>query len=588
MKNFDATASRQVTQELLNQINRVCTQPLGPRTPKRSKIFRSIEDGFNIAGIDCSGAHIRALRDVTGKVGNAVITFARTGSTVGQVFVPGGRHFGYFAQYGALKDLVILTIDVRTAGLIHLKTKLNTVAVVAVENLAQVCDEITKRDPTITLVIALDKKADEEPIDPLLHAAALQIATVRQIKVALSGEESSFAELMDYDFFGTTCRAQIQEATVPAYDSDFAIKSADGFSFKSALPTPLAQNGSSLMHDLLATVRRTVITSEESAKAIAFWVIYTHVYEVFPIAPLLVITSPTRQSGKTSVMSMLSRLCHNPFETSNISEAAIFHVIKKYHPTLLIDEADTFMTGNQAMTGIINSGHKRINGFVTRVSKNGVVRYPTFCPKAIASIGRPSETIMSRAIVINMMRKLTTETVDRVQDIGPDELSILQGRIMRWAADNGEALASIVPERVGVKNDRSEDNYAPLLAIATHLGGPWLEEARAAFVVLSGLTVPETNAEDRLLADVSLAFKAIARDRITTAELLHHLCALEEAPWSTYRNGREISAAQLGKMLSAYGITSSQIRFGERNLRGFHLHQFADAFPRYVGVDEAA
>lgn len=588
MKNFDAMDSRQITQTELKRLNHVYAKPLGPRALKRARIFRLVEDGTNLAGIDCSGAYIRALRDATGAVGNAVVTFMELDSADGQVFVPGGRHFGVFAQYGSLIGEVIVTIDVRTAGLIHCQTKLNTIAVNAVENLARVCDDIAEKHPNTRLVIALDKKEDEEPIDPQLHAIALQIAAERQLKVALSGEASSFAKLLNIDFKGMSCKQQIQEAEVPAYDSAWGNKPTDRFSVKSAHPAPLAQNGSSLMHDLLATVRRTVITSKESAVAIALWIVFTYVYKNFSIAPMLVITSPTRQSGKTSALSMLSRLCHNPFETSNISEAAIYHVIEKWHPTLLIDEADTFMTSNSVMTGIINSGHKQTNGFVTRAIKNGVVRYPTFCPKAIASIGRPSETIMSRAIVINMMRKLTTEKVDSVPATGPDELTILQGRILRWTTDNVETLSSIEPERVGVTNDRSEDNYGPLLAIATQLGGPWLDEARAAFSSISGLSVPETNAEDRLLSDISLAFKTLAQDRITTSALLNQLCAQEEAPWSTYRKGREISAAQLGKMLSAYDITSSQMRFGERNLRGFHRHQFAVVFARYVGTDHAA
>jgi hypothetical protein len=42
---------------------------------------------------------------------------------------------------------------------------------------------------------------------------------------------------------------------------------------------------------------------------------------------------------------------------SNITADAIFRVVAAATPTLCIDEADTFVQGNEDMRGIINSGH---------------------------------------------------------------------------------------------------------------------------------------------------------------------------------------------------------------------------------------
>jgi hypothetical protein len=44
---------------------------------------------------------------------------------------------------------------------------------------------------------------------------------------------------------------------------------------------------------------------------------------------------------------------------SNISPAAIFRYVEASHPTLLIDEAETFVTGNEEVRGILNSGLPR-------------------------------------------------------------------------------------------------------------------------------------------------------------------------------------------------------------------------------------
>ena len=71
-------------------------------------------------------------------------------------------------------------------------------------------------------------------------------------------------------------------------------------------------------------------------------------------------------------MIFLSRLCRAPYATSNMSEAAIYRRIEKEKPTLLMDEAETFMTKSKTMIGILNSGYKRTMGGVERVGKNGL------------------------------------------------------------------------------------------------------------------------------------------------------------------------------------------------------------------------
>ena len=54
---------------------------------------------------------------------------------------------------------------------------------------------------------------------------------------------------------------------------------------------------------------------------------------------------------------------------ANITAAAIFRTIDAWSPTLLIDEADSFLgeTGDE-LRGILNSGHTRDTAYVIRVS----------------------------------------------------------------------------------------------------------------------------------------------------------------------------------------------------------------------------
>src|SRR5205807_6503181 len=52
-------------------------------------------------------------------------------------------------------------------------------------------------------------------------------------------------------------------------------------------------------------------------------------------------------------------------------------VIEELQPTLLIDEADTFLQGNDELRGILNSGYSRKTAFVLRASSpNTAPRLP--------------------------------------------------------------------------------------------------------------------------------------------------------------------------------------------------------------------
>ena len=68
----------------------------------------------------------------------------------------------------------------------------------------------------------------------------------------------------------------------------------------------------------------------------------TFLAEHFLFSPRLSISSPTKGCGKTTLLDVLSRPVLRPLLASNVTPAAVFRVIEKYNPCLLIDEADTF------------------------------------------------------------------------------------------------------------------------------------------------------------------------------------------------------------------------------------------------------
>jgi putative DNA primase/helicase len=126
-----------------------------------------------------------------------------------------------------------------------------------------------------------------------------------------------------------------------------------------------------------------------------------------------------------------------------------------------------------------------------------------------------------------------------------------------------------------------------LVAIAKLAGGDWFERAIRAAVALSGddRESPSTNQE--LLQDVADVFAATGGDRIATADLIEALCRDEERPWATYNRGKVISARQVARRLSEFGIVPSTIRLPVGTQKGYKLEAFKDPFARYLGKTAA-
>ena len=349
-----------------------------------------------------------------------------------------------------------------------------------------------------------------------------------------------------------------------------------------AWPSPV--NGAALLDDLQATVLRFIVCEPETAAAVALWIPFTWLVDFVQVAPLAIITAPEKRCGKTQLLDVMGRLSRRPLLASNISPAAVFRVIEAHSPTLLIDEADAFMKENEELRGILNSGHTRTSAYVVRTvgDEHEPKRFSTWGAKALSGIGHLSGTLMDRAIVLTLRRKLPNETVHRLRHADPADFEALASRLARFAEDAAPFIASARPELPEALHDRAQDNWEPLLAIADHAGGQWPQRARAAALRLSGLEQDAPSLSAELLADIREAFENHNLDRITTADLLKSLVEDELKPWATYAKGRPMTPRQLARRLDEYGIQPRTIREGFSTAKGFQRSWFDDVFRRYL------
>ena len=109
-------------------------------------------------------------------------------------------------------------------------------------------------------------------------------------------------------------------------------------------------------------------------------------------------------------------LVPKPLSAANVTPATIFRAIDHWHPTLLIDETDTFMSDKSELRGVLNSGHTRSQAYVIRCVGDDLIpkQFSTWSPKAFAHIGRMHPTLEDRSIGIGLKRKLKTEKADRI------------------------------------------------------------------------------------------------------------------------------------------------------------------------------
>ena len=358
-----------------------------------------------------------------------------------------------------------------------------------------------------------------------------------------------------------------------------------GLALRDPEPWPDCVSGRELLDTLVHTFERFLSLPEGASEALALWTVHTHAHEAASVSPVLALTSPEKRCGKTTALTVLSSLVPRALTSANLTTAVLFRAIEEFMPTLLIDEADTFMREREELRGVLNSGHFRPVATVIRLvgEDHEPRQFSTWCPKVIAMIGDLPGTLADRSVSIRMARRGPTEVTERVRLDRLESLVPACRQAARWASDHLDGLRSADPDIPQQLNDRAADNWRPLLAIADAVGGSWSALARKAALVLSGHSdTGDDSPATMALSDIRRVFMVLDAERLPSGVLVDALTQIEERPWGEWRGGRPISARGLAKLLARFGIRPRVIRIGDRTPRGYQVEQFADAFRRYL------
>jgi putative DNA primase/helicase len=356
------------------------------------------------------------------------------------------------------------------------------------------------------------------------------------------------------------------------------------FVFDDPEPWPEEVDLATLLEEIAALFRRYVVLPPSSLNALTLWVVHTYCHNTADVSPILVISSPEKRCGKTLLLEILGHLVRRPLHSANITAAAVFRTIEECSPTLLLDEVDTFIENNDELRGVLNAGYRKSNPYVTRTVGEAYEprRFFVWGPKALTKIGKLHPTLEDRSIIVLMKRKKPGEKRERFRaKYVADACKLLRRKLERWAADNRSALETADPKLPEELDDRAQDNWRPLVAIADLAGYLWPEEARNTALLLSGQNSKDEDSRGiEILKDLHSLFSE--KDTRSSEEIVSELNGMSERPWPECNHGKPINQRVLARLLRPYGIRPNQLWIDSRKTRGYARKDFIESWERYL------
>ncbi|MGH8396839.1 MAG: DUF3631 domain-containing protein [Gammaproteobacteria bacterium] len=355
--------------------------------------------------------------------------------------------------------------------------------------------------------------------------------------------------------------------------------------FNEPAPWHEAVNGAETLAAIAAVFPEYLHLPPGAADALALWTATAHAADSFMHSPRLNITAATRGCGKTLLLDVVHAMLPRPLRIENITPAAMFRIIAKDAPTLLIDECDRHLRENAELIGLLNAGFAR-GGVVPRCEgdKNEVKLFPVFAPVALCGIGELPGTLHDRSIIVLMERAIPGEIRRRFDSRHIETETVFKRRLIRWSQDHREQLANVDPTMPTAAANRVADVWRPLFAIAEVAGEGWPARVAASFAALALSDADSEPVSVQLLADVAQVMDKSSAAAMSSHDIVEGLVQLEERPWPTWNKGRPISPRQLARMLRSFRIAPGAHRTGQVVFKGYKRKALDDALARYVGA----
>jgi putative DNA primase/helicase len=231
-------------------------------------------------------------------------------------------------------------------------------------------------------------------------------------------------------------------------------------------------DAAALFGEIEARILHHIAMPAHLAYTCALWVGQSWIHEHATYSPILLVSSPERDSGKSTLLGVIGFMARRALLSVGISPAALYRSIEKWHPSFVLDETDKIFVDNPDLWQVVNSGWTRGQGVVRcDPDTNEPRRFSTFCPKTMAMKGKDApDTILSRSILIPQRRRTKEERIAHFDHVDDAVFARIRSQLARWAADNGEMLSIVRPDQPDGFINRLASNWRLMFAIADSLG----------------------------------------------------------------------------------------------------------------------
>ena len=340
---------------------------------------------------------------------------------------------------------------------------------------------------------------------------------------------------------------------------------------------------------------------------LGLWVMGTYLYKVFNYYPYVWLHAE-KQSGKSLLMKILSRIAFNGDVLIHPTAAVVFRDVSQNSISMFIDEVEQLRKQDKDLHGdimkILNSGFEN-SGVVKRLEqgKGGewVLKvYSAYSPKMFAGINEIHDVLQDRTIEIKMLRKKEDEVVERYKENASllelhrsirDDLYVFALAQAHKIADVYQQLTSSTEEGTGLP-DRELDIWEPMFLLSDLVDGDGIKGViRYSMEELSQDSTKEKH-------DDSLFHNETCKLLTVTKGMVEELTPLEDSngmlvykadeAFSYFKQSEEFSWLErknaLTVRLKRIKVKTERVRFDGKRIPVYKLSSadLEDLYGRYV------
>jgi len=333
-------------------------------------------------------------------------------------------------------------------------------------------------------------------------------------------------------------------------------------------PWPQPVDAEELFNEIMVRIGKEVTIEPYQLWVCGLWVMFTWIHPQMDFSPILYVTGPTMECGKTTLLNVIGKMVKRPAKTANVSAAAVYRLSELYHPSLLMDEAQDQLNDRDFWL-VIKSGHTP-GEYAIRCNPNTSEpeAFDVFCPKLLAGIGRAGAQIMSRSIIIEMERK-DGERDRSVRESDPAFIEIRR-KLARWANDAGDLRRFQLPKDSQSRR-RHRDNWESLYRVACAVSPA---VARQLLSFIPSFIDEEQDYNTYLLDSLRKLYREhsqLTKDGFMGSEaIVNALNQDKEAPWYA-KDDKGLSVRVLSDRLRRYKVKPDKVWQSEidKQLRGY-------------------